>query len=63
MTTRPIDQDVAEAVKALTEDQRIEWEERASIREYDGHQPRAVAERNALIEIWARGREDPKARY
>lgn len=38
----------------LPADWRIEFEERAAIREYDGNQPREDAEREALKEILAR---------
>lgn len=38
----------------LPTDWRIEFEERAAIREYDGNQPREDAEREALKEILAR---------
>jgi len=37
----------------LPPDWRIEYEERAAIREYDGNQPREYAEREALREILA----------
>lgn len=40
----------------LPTDWAIEWLERASIREHDGHQSREAADRDAFIEILARMR-------
>lgn len=37
----------------LTGDWRVLWDERAAIREYDGGQPREVAEHEALLEVLA----------
>jgi len=43
-------------VADLTPDWRVEFEERAAIREYDGGQYRFDADRDALVEIIARMR-------
>lgn len=43
-------------VAELSPDWRVEFEERAAIREYDGGQNRFDAERDALVEIVARMR-------
>jgi len=42
------------AVADLSPDWRLEFEEQAAIREYDGGQNRFDAERDALVEIIAR---------
>jgi hypothetical protein len=41
------------SVEDLDPDWRVEWEERAAIREYDGGLPRARAEAMALADIIA----------
>lgn len=41
------------AIERLAPDDREYFEERAAIREFDGNQPRGVAEMNAMIETKA----------
>jgi|GEM_PF-4929374 len=40
--------------KNLSSSELVDWEERAAIREYDGGQPREVAEEEAMkdLETW-----------
>ena len=52
---RPARQPVSIGCPAdLAADWRVEWEERAAIRQYDGGQPREDAEIDALDEITGR---------
>lgn len=39
-------------IAKLTPEQRLEWEERAAIREYDGGYSREESERLALEDLW-----------
>jgi hypothetical protein len=48
---KPIDETVVEMVELLDENQREMFEERAAVREHDGHFARAHAEALALLDV------------
>jgi hypothetical protein len=48
-----IDPRIRQKVEALDEDKRVEFEERAAILEYDGGNPRLIAEQLAWNELAA----------
>lgn len=43
--------DVAAQVAKMTEEERMDWEERAAIMEYDGGLDREAAERAAYLDV------------
>jgi len=47
----PADDTVAALVAGLDDNLRELWEERAAVREHDGHQPRELAEAMALLDV------------
>lgn len=49
--TPPIDPVVADMVSRLSEHLQDLWQERAAIREFDGHQSRELAEATALLDV------------
>lgn len=60
--TPPLAADVAQWTSSLDEAAREHFEERASIREFDGGQSRRDAERAAMEETiqWLRQRKEPR---
>ena len=56
----PTDRFTEVELSRLPEDLRELWDERAAIREFDGHQAREQAETHALYDLLRLARDDPR---